>query len=210
LGGRRGGGEREVQTAFDYELPAAIFPTTAHYVALGHLHRQQEIPAPSPTFYSGSPLAIDFGEESNEPGALIVTAAPDIRATARSVPISGGRTLRTLRGTLDDVIAEGEQAEDAYLRVILAEQTRAGLGDLVREKLPNALEVRLDDAYLPKPGANRDRSSRVDRSPQELFDDFLAEQQVNDPRISAMFAELLDEITSADDAEYPQSSLQEA
>ena len=53
LGGRRGGGEREVQTSLDYELPASIFPATAHYVALGHLHRQQEIPGPCPTFYSG-------------------------------------------------------------------------------------------------------------------------------------------------------------
>src|SRR5215471_10397669 len=83
LGGRRGGGEREVQTSLDYELPASMFPATAHYVALGHLHRQQEIPGPCPVFYSGSPLAIDFGEEANEPAALIVTAEPGIRADAR-------------------------------------------------------------------------------------------------------------------------------
>ena len=67
LGGRRGGGERDVQTSLDYELPASMFPASAHYVALGHLHRQQEIPGPCPIFYSGSPLAIDFGEEANEP-----------------------------------------------------------------------------------------------------------------------------------------------
>ena len=48
LGGRRGGGERDVQTSLDYELPASMFPATAHYVALGHLHRQQEIPGPVP------------------------------------------------------------------------------------------------------------------------------------------------------------------
>ena len=74
LGGRRGGGERDVQTGFDYEVSAGVFPATAHYAALGHLHRQQEIPAPCPAFYSGSPLAVDFGEEGNEPAALIVTA----------------------------------------------------------------------------------------------------------------------------------------
>jgi len=42
LGGRRGGGERDVQTSLDYELPASMFPGSAHYVALGHLHRRQE------------------------------------------------------------------------------------------------------------------------------------------------------------------------
>ena len=198
LGGRRGGGERDVQTTLDYELSASMFPATAHYVALGHLHRQQEIPGPCPIFYSGSPLAIDFGEEANEPVVLIVTAAPGVRADARPVPVTGGRRLRTLRGTLDEVIAEGEQAGDAYLRVVLAEPGRAGLGDLVREKLPNALEVMLDDEHRPRPGTRGgDKPSRVGRSPVQLFSDYLGEQNIEDPRIPGMFAELLDEITGA-------------
>jgi DNA repair protein SbcD/Mre11 len=198
LGGRRGGGEREVQTSLDYELPASMFPVTAHYVALGHLHRWQEIPGPCPMFYSGSPLAIDFGEEANDPVALIVTAEPGIRADARPVPITGSRRLRTLRGTLDQVISEGEQAGDAYLRAVLAEPGRAGLGDLVREKLPNTLEVMLDDAHRPRPGApDGGRPSQVGRSPVELFSDYLSEKDISDPRVSALFAELLDEVTGA-------------
>ncbi|MGH3303825.1 MAG: metallophosphoesterase family protein, partial [Streptosporangiaceae bacterium] len=73
LGGRRGGGERDVQTSFEYEVPPGVLPAAAHYAALGHLHRQQEIAAPCPAFYAGSPLPVDFGEEANEPGALLVT-----------------------------------------------------------------------------------------------------------------------------------------
>jgi len=198
LGGRRGGGERDVQTGLDYEVPAGVFPATAHYAALGHLHRQQEIPGPCPAFYSGSPLAIDFGEEGNEPAALIVSAEPGVRADARAVPIAGGRRLRTLRGTLDQVLADGEQAGDDYLRVVLAEPGRAGLGDLVRDKLPNALEVMLDEAHRPRPGSrDGDRPSRVGRSPVELFGDYLREQNIDDPRVTALFADLLDEVTGA-------------
>ena len=48
LGGRCGGGEREVQTSLDYELPASMFPVTAHYVALGHLHRSAGDPRAVP------------------------------------------------------------------------------------------------------------------------------------------------------------------
>ena len=200
LGGRRGGGERDVQTTLDYELSASMFPATAHYAALGHLHRQQEIPGPCPIFYSGSPLAIDFGEEANESVALVVTAAPGIRADARPVPVTGGRRLRTLRGTLDEIIAEGEQAGDAYLRVVLAEPGRAGLGDLVRDKLPNALEVMLDDEHRPRPGTRGGgKPSRVGRGPLQLFSDYLGEQNIEDPRIPRMFAELLDELTGAPD-----------
>ena len=198
LGGRSGGGEREVQTSLDYELPASMFPASAHYVALGHLHRQQEIPGPCPIFYSGSPLPVDFGEEANEPAALIVTAEPGIRADARPVPITGGRRLATLRGTLDEVIAAGEQAGDAYLRVVLSEPARAGLGDLVRDKLPHTLEVLLDDAHRPRPGRRPgDGPGRAGRSPADLFAANLAEQNVADPRLGAMFAELLDEVSQA-------------
>jgi DNA repair protein SbcD/Mre11 len=199
LGGRRGGGERDVQTTFEYEVSSSIFPSSAHYAALGHLHRQQEIPAPCPAFYSGSPLAIDFGEEGNEAAALIVTASPGIRADARRVEVRGGRTLKTLRGSLDQVIAEGEQAGDAYLRVILAEKARAGLGDLVREKLPNALEVQLDEAHRPRPGQRGGDAggtpSRAGRTPLQLFGDYVAEQGVGDERVERMFAELLEEMT---------------
>jgi DNA repair protein SbcD/Mre11 len=205
LGGRRGGGERDVQTSFEYEVPSNIFPSSAHYAALGHLHRQQEIPAPCPAFYSGSPLAVDFGEEANEPGVLLVTASPGKRADARRVPVTGGRTLRTLRGSLDQVIAEGEQAGDAYLRVILAEQARAGLGDLVREKLPDALEVQLDEAHRPRPGVHGGaaRPSRAGRTPVQLFGDYLAEQNVADERVERMFAGLLEEMTDGRDAPLP-------
>ena len=113
--------------------------------------------------------------------------------------MTGGRRLRTLRGTLEEVIAEGEQAGDAYLRVVLAEPGRAGLGDLVRGKLPNTLEVTLDDEHRPRPGTRGgDKPSRVGRSPLQLFGDYLGEQNIEDPRIPRMFAELLDELTGAD------------
>ncbi len=192
LGGRRGGGEREVQTLLGYELPAQVFPASAHYVALGHLHRHQEIDGPCPIAYSGSPIALDFGEENNESVALVVTATPDSRAHIRPVPLRGGRSLRTLRGTLDHVISEGEQAGDAYLRVILTQRASAGLGELVRGKLPNTLDVQIDEQYRASP-TERPKQSRLDRSPVDLFADFLTERGIDDNRVAAMFAELLEE-----------------
>ncbi len=47
-GGAFGGGERMAQSIFEYHVPAAIFPIDTHYVALGHLHRRQELPAGCP------------------------------------------------------------------------------------------------------------------------------------------------------------------
>ncbi|MFL6139275.1 MAG: exonuclease SbcCD subunit D [Frankiaceae bacterium] len=194
LGGLLGGGERDVQTSFDYALPADVLPATADYAALGHLHRSQRLDGPCPIAYSGAPLAIDFGDEEMTPVALVVEVTPDEPAKVREVPVTGGRGMRTLRGTLDEVIAAGELTGDAYLRVILAQPGRAGLADLVRDKLPNALTVLLDDAYKPRlsrPGGR----SRAGRSAAQLFTDYLAEQQIDDARVSGMFADILDEVT---------------
>ena len=66
-GGDFGGGERAAQSIFEYHVPATRFPADAHYVALGHLHRRQKLPAPCPVHYSGAPLAVDFGEQDNTP-----------------------------------------------------------------------------------------------------------------------------------------------
>ncbi len=95
---------------------------------------------------------------------------------------------------------------------MLAEPGRAGLGDLVREKLPNALEVMLDDAHRPRPGTlGGDKPSRAGRSPLELFGDYLGEQNIDDQRLPAMFAELLDEVTGApEDADLAPAAAGEA
>src|SRR5439155_998749 len=43
VGGMAGGGEREAHTIMGYAVPATVFPASAHYVALGHLHRALEV-----------------------------------------------------------------------------------------------------------------------------------------------------------------------
>ncbi len=55
-GGKLGGGERDAHTIFDYGIEASAFPSSTHYVALGHLHRGQRITGPCPIQYSGSPI----------------------------------------------------------------------------------------------------------------------------------------------------------
>jgi exonuclease SbcD len=194
LGGRWGGGERAVQTLLGYEIPPDTFPVSTHYAALGHLHRYQQIDGPCPIAYSGSPIALDFGEEANESVAVIVHATPDSRATIRPVPLTGGRRLATLRGTLDEVVAAGEEAGDAFLRVILTQKASAGLADQVREKLPNTLDVQIDEKFRARAEAGAVKS-RIGRTPTDLFADFLSEKEIADPRVQAMFAELLEEST---------------
>ncbi len=105
MGGTMGGGERGAHTVFDYWVPATAFPGSAQYVALGHLHRAQQLAGPAPLHYCGAPLQLDFGETANDPVVNVVDVRPGLPADVRAVPLTSGRRLRTIRGTLVDVLA---------------------------------------------------------------------------------------------------------
>ncbi|EFC83764.1 exonuclease subunit SbcD [Parafrankia sp. EUN1f] len=196
VGGKFGGGERLAQSIFDYFVPATAFPADAHYVALGHLHRRQTLPAPCPVEYCGSPLALDFGEEENTPVVRVIEAAPGIPARGVDVPIAAGRRLRTVRGTVAELGDQATEFGDALLRVLVREPARAGLRDEVQELLPNALEVRIDPEFArPVDGDRPSRPSNGgQRGPAELFGEYLSTQGVADERVEALFAALHDEI----------------
>lgn len=192
-GGVVSGGEREAHTIFDYHVPPHVFPATAHYVALGHLHGAQRIPGPCPIWYSGAPLQLDFGESANSPCVLIVEAAPGLPARTHQVPIESGRRLRTLRGSLAQLHALTGGLGDEFLRVFVEEPVRAGLADEVRELFPNAVDVVVlrDDAE-----ADSDRDWTPDHarsSPAELFAEYLSDRNVQDPAVEELFRELLED-----------------
>ena len=189
-GGAKGGGEREAQTIFDYWVNPAIFPASAHYVALGHLHKRQTMPAKAPIHYCGSPLQLDFGESANEPHVLVVEAKPGIPAKVTPVRVSGGRPLVTIRGTFDELKRQAKSVADAYLRIFVRERERVGLGDEVRELFPNAVKVIVEHEE------GREQTQRPEMSahtPHELFEMYLDEREVEDPRLVKMFDDLLEE-----------------
>jgi DNA repair protein SbcD/Mre11 len=189
-GGVLGGGERPAHTIFQYALPASAFPASLHYVALGHLHRTQSVPAACPVWYAGSPLALDFGEEADRKAVLVVEAEPSSPARVRPVELSSGRALRTLRGSLDDLRRAAATVGDAWLRVEVDEPSRAGLVEEVRELLPNAVAV---SARPVEAEGRAERPARLGRSPAELFAEYLDEQGIDDERLLALFQELLDD-----------------
>ena len=190
-GGVPGGGERTAHL-FDYSVPALSFPGHISYVALGHLHRPQKVPAPLPMWYSGSPIQLDFGEVEDRKAVVLVDAEPGLPVAVTTRELKGGRRLRTLRGTLAQIEAMADKVGDAYLRIELEEAARAGLADEVRAILPEALEVRLA-ASLTSESA-REVPQRLGRDPSELFRDYLGVKKVEDRRLTALFDELLVEV----------------
>lgn len=195
VGAATGGGEREAHTVLGYAVPATVFPTSAHYVALGHLHRAQGVPGPCPIRYSGSPLAVDFGEEENSPSVTVVEVSTTSAARAREVPITRAVRLRTVRGALDELAAFDDP--DAWLRVYVRETPRAGLREQVQELLPRALEVRIDPELIPATPAAERAARRSGRSPRELFADYLAQRGHADDGVRELFDTLYDEVSAS-------------
>jgi exonuclease SbcD len=193
VGASTGGGEREAHTVMGYAVPATVFPQATHYVALGHLHRSQSVIASCPVRYSGSPLAIDFGEEENVSSVAVVDVATDKAARVRDLPVTAAKTLRTVRGTLEQLATVN--LPDAWLRVFIREKPRVGLREDVQELLPNALEIRIDPDMVPDLKAAQ-MAQRAGRSPRQLFGDYLDSRGNSEDGVRELFDELYDEVNA--------------
>jgi exonuclease SbcD len=200
-GGKLGGGERPAQSIVDYWVPTDVFPSGADYVALGHLHRRQALPAPCPVHYCGSPIALDFGEQDNPATILLVEAGVGTPArVVAELPLTCGRRLRTVRGTVDELAQRADSFGDDYLRVVLCEPARADLRQNVQRLLPNALEIRVAPEFAAPVTSHRRRTPTDDteRGSAELFHEYCVTRELADARVEALFARLHDQVTTGD------------
>ena len=191
LGGTAGGGERSAHLVEEYALTAQAFPATASYVALGHLHRPQKIAGPAPIHYCGSPLQLDFGEQRQAKQVNIIDAVAGTPSAVTAMPLTSGRGLQTVTGTLAELRKIRGDLGDEWLRVRVDEPRRSDLADDVRALLgAGVVDVEVLQTADAEP-VHRER--RLGRDPLESFSEFLDEQGIDDDRLKAMFVEFLED-----------------
>ena len=128
----------------------------------------------------------------------LVEATPSTPARVTDIPVTAGRRLRTVRGTVAELEARADSFGEDYLRVWVREPARAGLREAVAGILPNALEVRIDPEFAaPVPAGRRGRGRR-DEDTRAAVRRLLRRGKRRGPRVATLFAELHDEVTSAD------------
>jgi exonuclease SbcD len=196
-GARVGTGERPLHLGDVYGVNAQQVPAGVQYVGLGHLHRPQEVLAPSRTFYAGSLIELDFGEKEQDKRVVVVEAHPGGAASVESVPIRAGRRLRDVTGSLSEVLAHAPEAGDDYLRVTVeASAPMPGLAEQVRERLPNAVDVRL---ALRGPAEVPVVAVAGARPPAEVFAEYYRERHgaAPAPELLALFREVYAEATES-------------
>jgi DNA repair protein SbcD/Mre11 len=98
LGGVESESERTLQVGGAFTVRGEHLPRNAHYIALGHLHRPQQVKnSPSPTYYSGSPIAYSFSESDYSKALYIIDVEPQGKALVTQKTLDCGKPLQRWR-----------------------------------------------------------------------------------------------------------------
>jgi exonuclease SbcD len=90
--------EREIQIGNLASFEADNFGDYFSYVALGHIHKPQQLTTNIPTYYSGSPLPLSFSESQDRKRVLIFDLE-DLAITSIEIPVF--RKLIRIKGDLE-------------------------------------------------------------------------------------------------------------
>jgi exonuclease SbcD len=143
----------------------------AHYVALGHLHREQAVGA-AHIRYSGAPLAFTFEEETCAKSLTLVELAADGRTKVELIPITPRRRARTLRGTLAEILTH--PASDDFIRPVLTDPVRlVEPMKRMRERFPNACALTYERDRVAALCRATPASARPASDPAEVVSDFM-------------------------------------
>ena len=113
-----------------------------HYVALGHLHRPQDLAA-GRIRYSGSPLAYSFSESGQAKSVTLVELDAAGAVTMEQIALAPKRALRRLSGEIAGLLREAPATgREDWLHVTLTDRDRVwDAMARLREVYPNVLEL---------------------------------------------------------------------
>jgi exonuclease SbcD len=198
-GARLGGTERRVHVTDDWAASLATFPRTAQYVALGHIHcHQQLVGAAAPTWYAGSPMQLDFGEEGQPKAYNVVDVRPRQPAHVEARPYAGARPLRTLTLTPRALQADpAHLADRPHVRVIVeagAGPVETDLNRRVRAAVPGVVSV--DVRVAPREETSQPRPQESGLDPRALYALYHEARHgtAPSPAVLAAFEDLLDAV----------------
>lgn len=156
-------------------IDASIF-RDFDYVALGHIHRPQNIGSER-IRYSGTPLKYSFSEAGHQKSVTVVTLGEKGELSVREVPLTPLHDMVEIRGTYSELTAksyyDGTSLQEDYVHITLTDE----------EDIPDAAAklkviyrglMKLDyDNRRTRHSAEIDGAGDVEnRSPLSLFSEF--------------------------------------
>lgn len=104
---------------FATQVPASVFEGF-DYVALGHIHKPQQVS--NNARYSGTPMPYSFGAEEKQEKSVTILDTEDLTTSVVSLPLLNKRT--TISGTFEEIMSVPctEEERTGYVRIEVTDQ----------------------------------------------------------------------------------------
>ncbi|VBB06600.1 nuclease sbccd subunit d [Lucifera butyrica] len=189
-----------------YAVDASVFPATAQYIALGHLHRPQALGGAVPGRYAGSPLQYSFAETGQAKSVTLVDVVPGESAAVREILLTAGKPLVKWRATagLEQVYRWVEEGRDAAawidLELSVTQPLTMDQIQTLRRIQPGFVTIR---PVIHLTGEGVDKLNELRHlSAEQMFARFYERQTggaVAEPGLIKLFLDLTGETESFDD-----------
>ncbi|ATA59041.1 nuclease SbcCD subunit D [Geobacillus stearothermophilus] len=197
-GGHTSDSERPIEVGGAYTVAAASLPGAAQYVALGHLHRPQDVRrAETAARYAGSPLAYSFSEAGHTKSVTVVDVQPGGKANVTEIPLVSGKPLVRWKATdgLAQVYRWCEEGRDRSCWIDLEVHVNE---PLTMEEIQRLRKLHQGFIHIRPvfPEREREAAAETDRKPLslvEMFRRFYERQtggQTPDEELVRLFLEL--------------------
>jgi exonuclease SbcD len=178
-----------------WQVSGRVFPAAAQYVALGHLHLAQEVPAACPARYSGAPMPFRFSEREHPREVVQVDAEPGQPAVITRVPLSAGRPLVSWEASSIEEVEQGVadgRFTDAWIDLSLRVGARLTPSEVARVQRLSRDIVRLRAVLPDAVAADLAPSQRRELPIDQVFRAFYAGATgcEPDPELVRLFVEL--------------------
>ena len=161
------------------------------YVALGHLHRPQQVGSER-IRYSGSLMPYSFGESKHVKSVSVIELDAKGGVEIEEISLDARRSVRVIEGKLDALLATPPEhvALEDYLLVRLTDE-----GALfhpmarLRERYPNVLQIERPALERVASGTVAAADSLAPRLPEDLFEDFfkaVMDREIDDTERAAL------------------------
>ncbi|CNL51671.1 exonuclease subunit SbcD [Yersinia frederiksenii] len=204
---------REIYIGTLDAFPAQAFPP-ADYIALGHIHRAQQVAKTEHIRYSGSPIALSFDELGKEKSVYLVEFTQQTLTSVTPLIIPQFQPMRLIKGDLQQIEQQLTQFADhqglpVWLDIEVA--TQDYLTDIQRRIQALAADLPVEVVLLRR--SKEQRNNLIERqeketlnelSVTEVFERRLAlESDLAEPRQQRMrqlFGQAVEDITQGKDA----------
>lgn len=146
------------------------------YVALGHIHRPQQI-GDRMMYYAGSPLKYSFSEADQEKSVNIITLKEKGDITVTKESLKPVHDMRKIRGTMEQILQAASGPRDLdYIQVSLTDENELyNPMEMLRSVYPNVMELILTKNLVREEQQNEKRQADRSRTPMQMFEDFYRE-----------------------------------